>query len=106
MLTVRAPLMVGPTWTRVRLKLGSDCLPALSQGTALLLSRTSWSAYCSHVHDSMIWMIQGCISTLHLSMSPLGAVSSFLFCLLAWCLVSHDGLLCLQLEESIEACIC
>ena len=29
--------MVGPTWTRVRLTLGSDCLPALFQGTVLLL---------------------------------------------------------------------
>ena len=27
--------MVGPTWTRVRLTLGSDCLPALFQGTFL-----------------------------------------------------------------------
>ena len=25
--------MVGPTWPRVRSSLGSDCLPALSQGT-------------------------------------------------------------------------
>ena len=25
--------MVGPTWPRVRSTLGSDCLPALSQGT-------------------------------------------------------------------------
>ena len=30
------PPMVGPTWPRVRSALGSDCLPALSQGTALL----------------------------------------------------------------------
>ena len=30
------PPMVGPTWPRVRPTLGSDCLPALSQGTALL----------------------------------------------------------------------
>ena len=28
--------MVGSTWPRVRSTLGSDCLPALSQGTALL----------------------------------------------------------------------
>ena len=27
--------MVGSTWPRVRSTLGSDCLPALSQGTAL-----------------------------------------------------------------------
>ena len=29
--------MVGPTWTNVRLTLGLDCLPALFQGTVLLL---------------------------------------------------------------------
>ena len=28
--------MVGSTWPRVRSTLESDCLPALSQGTALL----------------------------------------------------------------------
>ena len=33
---VMTPLMVGSTWPRVRSTLGSDCLPALSQGTALL----------------------------------------------------------------------
>ena len=31
---VMTPPMVGSTWPRVRLTLGSDCLPALSQGTA------------------------------------------------------------------------
>ena len=69
---VKAPSMVGPTWTRVCLTLGSDCLPTLFQETALPLSRVSWTAYCSHAHDSMIWVIQGCISTSHLSMSPWG----------------------------------
>ena len=29
--------MVGPTWTRVRFILGSDCLPALFQGSILPL---------------------------------------------------------------------
>ena len=29
--------MVGPTWTRVCFTLGSDCLPALFQGTVLPL---------------------------------------------------------------------
>ena len=71
-LDVKAPLMVGPTWTRVCLTLGLDCLPALFQGTALPLSRVSWTGYCSHAHDSMIRVIQGCISTLHSSMSPWG----------------------------------
>ena len=74
--------MVGPTWTRVRLTLGLDCLPALFQGTALPLSRVSWTAYCSHAHDSMIWVIQGCISTSQLSMSPWGLFhASYSVCL-------------------------
>ena len=64
--------MVGPTWTRVCLTLGLDCLPALFQGTALPLSCVSWTVYCSHAHDSMIQVIQGCISTSQLSMSPWG----------------------------------
>ena len=34
---VMTPPMVGSTWPRVRSTLGLDCLPTLSQGTALLL---------------------------------------------------------------------
>ena len=34
--TVMTPPMVGSTWLRVRSTLESDCLPTLSQGTALL----------------------------------------------------------------------
>ena len=36
MCAVTTPLMVGSTWLRVRSTLESDCLPTLSQGTALL----------------------------------------------------------------------
>ena len=35
-MSVTTPPMVGFTWLRVRSTLESDCLPALSQGTALL----------------------------------------------------------------------
>ena len=35
---VKAPPMVGPTWTRVHFVLGSDCSPTLFQGTILPLS--------------------------------------------------------------------
>ena len=34
--SVKAPPMVGPTWTRVRFTLGSDCSLSLFQGTTLL----------------------------------------------------------------------
>ena len=77
---VKAPPMVGPTWMRVCFTVGSDCLP--SQGTASLLPRVFWSAYCSHAHDSMVRMIQGCISTLHSVMSPWGLLfTSYSVCL-------------------------
>ena len=68
--------MVGPTWTRVYFALGSDCLPALSQGTASLLPRVFLLAYCSHAHDLMVQMIQGCISMSHSVMSPWGLLST------------------------------
>ena len=69
-ISVKAPPMVGPTWTRVRLTLGSDSFPTLFQGTASSLPCALRTVYCSHAHDSMIQMIQGCISTSYLSMSP------------------------------------
>ena len=50
LLCVMAPPMVDPTWTRVHLTLGSDCLPTLCQGTALPLSHVSWTI----VHMCMI----------------------------------------------------
>ena len=38
--------MVGPTWPRVRSSLGSDCLPALSQGTfSIYLSTDLFDRY-------------------------------------------------------------
>ena len=74
---VKAPPMVGPTWTRVHLTLGSDCLLALFQGTAFPLSRVSWAVYCSHAHDLMIWVIQGCINMSQLSMSPWGLFHTY-----------------------------
>ena len=55
--------MVGPTWMRVRLTLGSDCLPVLVQGTVLLLSHTLCHL-CSLLMRVQCLMIQGCISTL------------------------------------------
>ena len=49
--SVKAPPMVGPTWTRVCLTLGSDCSPLLSQGTALLLFPTRCFIVCSRMSD-------------------------------------------------------
>ena len=69
------PPMVGPTWPRVRSVLGSDCLPALSQGTALLrlnYGLTSHRLHCYRAHPmSRDW---GCISMSfsYLSMRPWG----------------------------------
>ena len=70
---VTTPPMVGPTWPRVRSILGSDCLPALSQGTALLCLDCGLISHCLHCYRahpmSRDW---GCISTSlsYLSMRP------------------------------------
>ena len=48
--SVKAPPMMGPTWTRVRLILGSDCFPALFQGTVLPLSLTLCFLHCLRTH--------------------------------------------------------
>ena len=60
--------MVGPTWTRVCLTLGSDYLPALFQGTAspLLLAPCLLHCLLAHVRCQMI---QGCTSMLLPSLS-------------------------------------
>ena len=62
------PPMVGPTWPRVHSTLGSDCLPALSQGTALLrldCGLTARYLHCCRAYPmSRDW---GCISTYCLS---------------------------------------
>ena len=42
--------MVGPTWTRVHFALGSDCLPALFQGTISSLPPTLCLLCCSRAH--------------------------------------------------------
>ena len=61
--TVTTPPMVGPTWPRVRSSLGSDCLPALSQGTFSiylfmdLFDRTL--AFCARMFDVRCPVILG-----------------------------------------------
>ena len=60
--------MVGPTWTRVRLTLGSDCLPVIVPGD--YLASLSYSMLrCLLVHVQCL-MIQGCTST-PLSLFPI-----------------------------------
>ena len=52
---VKAPPMVGPTWTRVRFALGLDCLPTLLQGTVspLPLILCFLHCLCAHVRCPM-----------------------------------------------------
>ena len=59
---VKAPPMVGPTWMRVWLTLGLDCLPALFQGTALPLLPAPCLLHCL-LAPVQCPMIQGCTST-------------------------------------------
>ena len=85
---VKAPPMVGPTWTRVRLTLGLDCLPTLFQGTASLGLHTLCFLHCPLVYVRCL-MIQGCTSTLPLSFlihvcGPEGYTSWSHICSLAW----------------------
>ena len=51
--------MVGPTWMRVHLTVGSDCLPALSQGTVLLLpSLSARACLMSDVRDLGVVLVR------------------------------------------------
>ena len=101
--SVKAPPMVGPTWTRVHLTLGLNCFPMLFQGTALLLFLNY--IHCLHVDVWCSgWYRVVLVCRIHL-WAP-GAVTHLLYCLLAWHLVSHDGLIHLWLLENVEACIC
>ena len=69
-LDVKAPPMVGPTWTRVRLTLGSDCLPTLSQGTILLLPSLS-ARVCSMSDVRDLGVVLVCL--IHLVIMCVGA---------------------------------
>ena len=89
--TVTTPPMVGPTWPRVRSPLGSDCLPALSQGTfSIYLFTDLFDRYLgflrAHVRCPMSGDLGGCTSTFYLS--PAYARGRPL----SWYPVSHDGL--------------
>ena len=84
---VKAPPMVGPTWTRVRFILGSDCLPALFQGT-ICLSLSLYASFVVCVRMFNVWCLWswGCTSTSYLSHDYVCG------CLLTQYPVSHDGL--------------
>ena len=83
--------MVGPTWMRVRFTLGSDCLPALFQGTVLPLSLLFVRAcLMSDVHDlgvvlvRLICLVIMCMGTrLHGTLYPMTG-----------CVLYLNGLLC------------
>ena len=92
-IAIKAPPMVGPTWTRVRFTLGSDCLPTLFQGTIsplpLLFVR---ACSMSNVHDlgvvlvHRICLVIMCVGTrLHGILYPMTG-----------CVLYLDGLLCWQ----------
>ena len=65
--------MVGPTWTRVHFTLGSDYLPALSQGTALLRLNCGLTTFIVAAHIRCL--VIGVVLVRHvlvLSMRPWG----------------------------------
>ena len=92
--------MVGSTWLRVRSTLESDCLPALSQGTALLRLVVDLLVVIFIVAARIRCLVIGVvlvrlIDRLMFSfsyMQPWGLSSDQLSGLLTWYFVSHDGL--------------
>ena len=88
--------MVGPTWTRVRLILGSDCLPTLFQGTALPLPLTlcllllfactyPLSDGCGVVLVHFTCLVIMCVGTrLHGTLYPMTGCVLYLDRLLCW----------------------
>ena len=93
---VTTPPMVGSTWPRVRSTLESDCLPALSQGTASFLSRCGLidcRFHCHHAYPmSRDW---GCISTSYRSSYVLPFVYAALGAILSPIIGSADMVLCI-----------
>ena len=98
--SVTTPPMVGSTWPRVRSTLESDCLPALSQGTALLCLVVDLLivifVVAAHIRCLMIGVVLvrliDCLMFSLLYMRPWRLFSDQLLSLLTWYLVSHDGL--------------
>ena len=84
--------MVGPTWTRVRLILGLDCLPVLFQGTILPLpSLFACACLMSDVRDlgvvlvRLICLMIMCVGTrLHGILYPMTGCVLYLDRLLCW----------------------
>ena len=84
--------MVGPTWTRVCFILGSDCLPALFQGTILPLSSLfaracSMSDVCDLgvVLVRLICLVIMCVGAcLHGTLYPMTGCVLYLDRLLCW----------------------
>ena len=83
--------MVGPTWTRVRLTLGSDCLPTLSQGTiSLLPSLCARACSMSDVRDLGVVLV--CLT--YLVIMCVGARSHGILYPMMGCVLYLNGLLC------------
>ena len=97
---VTTPPMVGSTWLRVRSTLESDCLPMLSQGTALLclvvdlliiIFIVATCIRCLVIEVVLVHLIDHFMFSFSY-MRPWGLFSDQLSGLLTWYLVSHDGL--------------
>ena len=108
---VMTPPMVGSTWPRVRSTLESDCLPALSQGTALLRLVVDLLIVifivAAHIRCLVIGVVLvHLIDRLMFSLSylrPWGLFSNQLSGPLTWYFVSHDGLL-IMLPNTAHIC--
>ena len=113
--TVMTPPMVGSTWLRVHSTLESDCLPALSQGAALLCLVVDLLIIIFTVATHIRCLVIGVVLvrlidrlTFSLSyMRPWELFSNRLSGLLTWYFVSHDRLPLVRIHcVAITAHIC
>ena len=95
-----APPMVGPTWPRVRSSLGSDCLPALSQGPlSIYLFTDLFDRYLGFLHAHVRCPMSGDLGVvlvrfICLLLMRVGACFHGTLYPMTGCVLYVDGLLC------------
>ena len=94
------PPMVGPTWPRVLTSLGSDCLPALSQGTfSIYLSTDLFDRYLDLLRAHVRCPMSGdfgvvIVRFIYLLIMCVGARFHGTLYPMTGCVLYSDGLLC------------
>ena len=95
-----APPMVGSTWPRVHSTLGSDCLPALSQGTfSIYLFTDLFDCYLDLLRAHVRCLMSGDLGVVlvrfaYLLLMRVGAHFHGALYPMTGCVLYLDGLLC------------